>query len=407
MQEYSLKRVLDLKSVQTVAPVTIKKHSFSFGIVTAKRTFLAKASSQDEMDDWVRAINSARRRLSEREEEERARRTGSAPVAVPARERPEAIDTHQGTYSSVFTSTAGSYTASPVATTSYFTSHPGAQPSHLGGTPLTSPTAIPPSSPMDITNSLTGQMAKMSMSPTTSSVPRMPPGRKISSASARREPSASSIGSLDHHPSALGVHALQPTVSSDEDEPYFSEPGAAFSAGMFSNPPNVQAAPVDPNKIILSAYLMKRSKGRGRKVWRKRWFYLTSQGLTYTKSHMVSRFRSARPWLTRRIPAHSASYRSRSFLTRWSSSQTVQGLTRTIPTSTLHPSRASLRKPLGSSACAVEKSVRPDALRPARAVRPQQQTNTSSGSSLPSVLSSSAPHQKRTRSSGSRRSGRY
>ena len=307
VEEYSLKRVLDLKSVQTVAPVTIKKHSFSFGIVTAKRTFLAKASSQDEMDDWVRAINSARRRLSEREEEERARRTGTAPVAVPARERPEAIDTHQGTYSSVFTSTAGSYTASPIAQSSYFTSLPGAQQSHLGGTPLTSPTAIPPSSPMDMTHSLTGQIAKMGMSPSTSSGSRLPQGRKVStSASARREPSASSLGSFDHHPSALGVHASQPTVSSDEDEPYFSEPGAAFSVGTGSNPLNVQAAPVDPNKIILSAYLMKRSKGRGRKVWRKRWFYLTSQGLTYTKSHMVSCLRPGEHQLTRRIPVHFA-----------------------------------------------------------------------------------------------------
>jgi hypothetical protein len=58
------------------------------------------------------------------------------------------------------------------------------------------------------------------------------------------------------------------------------------------------SAPVDPKKIILSAYLMKRSKGRGRKVWRKRWFYLTSQGLTYTKSHMVCLFSSDCPFLT-------------------------------------------------------------------------------------------------------------
>jgi hypothetical protein len=135
----------------------------------------------------------------------------------------------------------------------------------------------------------------------------MPPGRKISSASARREPSASSIGSIDHHPSALGIHALQPTVSSDEDEPYFYEPGAAFSPATTSNPPNMQVAPVDPNKIILSAYLMKRSKGRGRKVWRKRWFYLTSQGLTYTKSHMVSQCGTSDPFqLTCRTRAHSA-----------------------------------------------------------------------------------------------------
>lgn len=43
---------------------------------------------------------------------------------------------------------------------------------------------------------------------------------------------------------------------------------------------------VDPSRVILSGYLMKRSHGRGRKVWRKRWWVLTSAGLTYAKSHM-------------------------------------------------------------------------------------------------------------------------
>ena len=40
----------------------------------------------------------------------------------------------------------------------------------------------------------------------------------------------------------------------------------------------------DPNKVITQGYLMKQS-GR-RKVWRKRWFVLTSTRLMYTRSHM-------------------------------------------------------------------------------------------------------------------------
>lgn len=290
--------MLDLKSIQTVAPCVIKKHSFSFGIVTAKRTFLAKASSQDEMDDWVRAINGARRRLSEREEEERNKRSasGSAPMAVPARERPEAIDTHTGTYSSVFSNTTGaeSYTASPIASMGYFTPHaPSAPTPQIGISPLTSPVALPPTTPMDKTNSLTSQVALMGMnkSSSSSSGPRMP--RSISGTMARREASASSVGSSDQHPS-LGSFGLQQAVSSDEDEPYFSDPTSASQSQITSpNPLSVQPQAVDPNKVILSAYLMKRSKGRGRKVWRKRWFYLTSQGLTYTKSHMVSYLQGA------------------------------------------------------------------------------------------------------------------
>jgi len=277
-----------LKSVQAVAPVTVKKHSFSFGIVTAKRTFLIKASSQDEMDDWVRAINSARRRLSEAEEEARAKRTGSAPTApvtMPTRDRPEPIDTHMGTFSSVLSSAGGSFTASPTMAGGYFAPR---APSMAQASPLGTPAILQPSSPMD-KPTLTGQMSAMSLSksPSVSSALRMPSGRNVSAVSARRDTSASSIGSSDQYHQHLASLNLQQTVSSDEDEPFFSDPQSAFQAqtpAMF----NAQAAPVDPNKVILSAYLMKRSKGRGRKVWRKRWFYLTSQGLTYTKSHMVS-----------------------------------------------------------------------------------------------------------------------
>ena len=249
------------------------------------------------MDDWVRAINSARRRLSEREEEERVKRSGTAPVAVPARERPETIDTHGGTYTSVFSSAGGSIAASPLTTTGgYFAPHPPSAPG-FAGSPLASPGALPPGSPRDLTHNLSSQMAGMSMSKSGSSssgpAPRMP--RSISGVTtARREASASSMGSSDQYHNTFGSLGLHPTVSSDEDEPYFSDPTAAFqsvnpiSPNPIISPGAGAGTPVDPNKVILSAYLMKRSKGRGRKVWRKRWFYLTSQGLTYTKSHMVS-----------------------------------------------------------------------------------------------------------------------
>lgn len=40
----------------------------------------------------------------------------------------------------------------------------------------------------------------------------------------------------------------------------------------------------DPNKVILSGYLMKQGKRRN---WRNRWFVLTSSQLVYSRSHMV------------------------------------------------------------------------------------------------------------------------
>ncbi|GFZ45406.1 hypothetical protein JCM24511_03132 [Saitozyma sp. JCM 24511] len=316
-REYSLSRVIDLHHVHTVAPVTVKKHPFTFGIVTSKRTFLAKASSQSEMDDWVNSLNVARRKLSGDDKPT----TGPLPtaaaspsIAIPPRQDGAVPETHQGTYTSTFsTTTGGSISASPVTTTGYFAPRAPnlAVPSAPGAT-------LPPgqSSPMDTSNSLTSQFAKISaggwvmpsqpvgaISPTQPLPPR--------TASARREPSASSISSsTDYFP--RGVTAVSgsgplspnpgalPAVSSDEEEgePYFSDPAQAFAAhapAPGASPQTMQIQPsmppgaVDPARIILAAYLMKRSKGRGRKVWRKRWFYLTSQGLTYTKSHMDSR----------------------------------------------------------------------------------------------------------------------
>jgi hypothetical protein len=237
------------------------------------------------MDDWVRAINSVRRKLSEREEDERARKEGRADHHH-----------HQAT--------------SPNATTSYFSTRDIASPPTAGlgiGPPGPSYSSghapVQPSSPLDTTNTLSSQMAKMAMPKAPSSNPNAPPpislitstrmpstpgSSRIVSATSRRELSSGSAST--DYPSALAAPVGAGMASSDEDDPYFSDPAAAFPQIQAQGQVQLQqvASPVDPNKVILSAYLMKRSKGRGRKVWRKRWFYLTSQGLSYTKSHMVS-----------------------------------------------------------------------------------------------------------------------
>ena len=353
------------------------------------------------MDDWVRAINSARRRLSEMEEEARVKRSGSvptAPLTMPLRERPEAIDTHQGTFSSVFTSAGGSFTASPTTAGGYFAPRAPSVP-HNGASPLNTPGALPPSSPMDTTNTLSSQMAGMSLpkSPSMSANARMPVGRNMSIVSGRREPSGSSIGSSEQYQQYIGSLGLQQNVSSDEDEPFFSDPQSAFQAqtpGVF----NTQAAPVDPNKVILSAYLMKRSKGRGRKVWRKRWFYLTSQGLTYTKSHMVCCCTPSWCRLTRRMLARSALFPCQLYLTLWNSSQMVL-----VPT---HPIQILMRRPKALCLGVLrDNSVSEGKMHPRlRKSLPislrDLPTSTSFASSLRNELLFCAHHQKKMRSSG-------
>ena len=288
-----MSRVIELHGIQTVAPVTVKKNPFSFGIVTSKRTFFVKALSQEEMEAWVNAINGARQRLVEREEEDRLKREGgSKAIPVPTRQNAEPAETHPGAYSSVFTNSTVS--SSPITSVS-------SRPWQTASGPTTP--GIPqrefaaPTSPMINANTLDSQMAQMSLSKSAGidglTTPRLP-----SHMSSRREPSSSP--SQDYFtrvpsgaPPTTGVLAPR-VVSSDEDEAYFSDPATAFAnqvplqtAWLPMPTPTPTQTAVDPNKVILSTYLMKRSKGRGRRVWRKRWFILTSQGVSYSKSHMV------------------------------------------------------------------------------------------------------------------------
>lgn len=266
-------------------------------------------------------------------------------ISIPPRQTPGGneglgVDTHQGTYSSVFTNST-SISSSPVATTGYFApklasqtqqqqqQHQQYQPqsysmtgSHSGPTQYQQSAQhqnVTPSSPMDTTNYLTAQMARVSIPQRTPSTSN-PQSRSVSS---RREPSASSMSSsIGRNPSGpsggdyLSRSPQPPPLSSDEDEAYFSDPNiglgtpvvsgtkptmmtSSSSTTMATGPASASASAsgmgvgmgnlvIDPKRIILSAYLMKRSRARGRKVWKKRWFFLTSQGLTYTKSHMVS-----------------------------------------------------------------------------------------------------------------------
>nr|ODN86867.1 PH domain-containing protein [Cryptococcus depauperatus CBS 7841] len=255
-KEYYLKRVINLQEIHTVAPVAVKKHLHSFGIVVPKRTFFVKAPSAAEMEEWVHAINEMRRRISEKEEEERSKKekgdthhhgqlasSQAKSVSIPQRTipTPHNIDTISPSNNVDFGNTIFS---SPQSISS------------AGG----QSGIIIPSSPID--NNLTTQFMKISMGGL--STPRLSSGTRVASGSTRRDPSAGS----------LSPGLLAPVSSEDEDE----------AEGLEETP----VAPADSNKVILQAYLMKQSRRR-KDVWRKRWFVLTSQGLAYSRSHMESK----------------------------------------------------------------------------------------------------------------------
>jgi len=171
--EYQLLRLLDLNEVHSVTPVTLKKHTNTFGLVLPTRTLYLQAESQNEVTSWVSMLNEVRERLQ---------------------------------------STA-SITPAP-----------------------TPPIAIP--------------------------------GRGSIAGASMMSPSPSN-------------HVI---TSSDEDE-FSAQPLHSPGAAKALSPSKGGGAPHinDPTKIILSGYLMKCGK---RKSWRKRWFVLTGEKLTYCGNHM-------------------------------------------------------------------------------------------------------------------------
>lgn len=302
-QEYSLSRAIDLKAIHSVVPVHSEnqKHPFAFAIVTSARTFMLEALSAEERNDWIRVINAGRNRLSEKDEDEarrrelksEAREARTNPVPVPAPQTLAAgeMDTHAGTWASTMSGVSGTTGMSVSPTTvpgGYFPRGAGhGQPSSLGTSP---------NLPHQMGNLALGRSQSITAAPPSAATvnrrlsnPIIPPVAGLhppARTGLHREISQGSID-LGGPGATLSPPGQNYFVSSDEDEPYFSDPRQGWpSAGEAE-----ATAPtdIDPNKVILATYLMKKSRKATREVWRKRWFYLTSTNIVYTKSHMDSR----------------------------------------------------------------------------------------------------------------------
>jgi len=61
--EYKLLRLLNLTDVHSCTQVVLKKHLYTFGVVTSVRTFYLQAQSPEEVQRWVTAIQDARESL--------------------------------------------------------------------------------------------------------------------------------------------------------------------------------------------------------------------------------------------------------------------------------------------------------------------------------------------------------
>jgi hypothetical protein len=61
--EYQLLRLLELSDVHSCTPVNLKRHDNTFGLISPVRTFYLQASTPQEVQLWVKAIEEAREAL--------------------------------------------------------------------------------------------------------------------------------------------------------------------------------------------------------------------------------------------------------------------------------------------------------------------------------------------------------
>ncbi|KAF8632209.1 hypothetical protein AX15_001970 [Amanita polypyramis BW_CC] len=61
--EYRLHRLLELSDVHSCIQVSLKRHEHTFGLISSIRTFYLRANNDTEVQEWVKAIEDARKAL--------------------------------------------------------------------------------------------------------------------------------------------------------------------------------------------------------------------------------------------------------------------------------------------------------------------------------------------------------
>ncbi|GAA5954928.1 hypothetical protein JCM21900_005938, partial [Sporobolomyces salmonicolor] len=345
-KEYQLLRLVPISDIHTAAPVELKKHSHTFGIVTPKRTYYVKADSDADMREWCQLVDRAKAdykaaatmtSIDTPTPVDSPTPLGPSPGQTPlpygtpstsAIPIPPSSAAHSGggfAPHSYATTPSTSFTSPSIIASSYAsTSASGGAPqlyappnSLVGGFPMT---AGPSTGGLGLElQGLDAGLERMALADQQPPPPPLQQGRSMSSGSESLAPPT--FGRA--RSGSLGVAQPSPgLISSSEDEdgfdayvgPGWSAPdalqqqhqqqNAAQQAGLtFVDPqqqqqrPSFVAAPAmsptsggssqsgfaDPNKVILAGYLMKQGK---RRTWRKRWFVLMSGMLMYSRSHM-------------------------------------------------------------------------------------------------------------------------
>ncbi|KAL1673386.1 hypothetical protein EV122DRAFT_222778 [Schizophyllum commune] len=85
--EYQLLRLLELGDVHSCTKVSLKRHENTFGLVSPVRTYYLQAATSKEVDEWVAAVEDARKALVQSGE------LGAAtpPIAIPGATAPRPV----------------------------------------------------------------------------------------------------------------------------------------------------------------------------------------------------------------------------------------------------------------------------------------------------------------------------
>lgn len=263
-----------MSEVHACAQVEVKKHENSFGIVTPKRTFYVKADSAEQADDWVKQINRARKEIEKqskgesvegvtgdtRRDSRAAQDAGvqasySTTRPIPIRQAgPSGSPMLNSSYGQSYTDTSIFSTSESSNTVDHFMSSSYASNSSGGQSWQRVPHFLQERLPID-------------------------PGQLSEAEDMYDESAGLHRGTVKRSLPVPTERNRGAFSSSEEDDDL--DTGAA----QLSPPPSGSLkGHLNPERIVLSGYLMKQGK---RKNWRKRWFVLTSDKLLYARSHMV------------------------------------------------------------------------------------------------------------------------
>lgn len=273
-KEYQLLRLIDMADVHTVTAVELKRNQNGFGIVTPKRTFYIKAADHADMLDWIAKLNNVKRVMAEQSTDEGfdhdlyddLAHAHAGPTAVPA---------------PVPSGATGHHPLPSPGRADALAPGPGRSqlppPGSLGRSPVTS----------DSEASGLGYYGSQHASPEIGSAPRFPPmGDRL----APNLPPVSTPAVLSSSEDDWNEDEIPPAQTLPHGMHRSADPVLSESPPRPNPPASSEAIAAflrDPARVLLQGYLLKQSARR--KVWRKRWFVLTSSQLLWAGSHMDTR----------------------------------------------------------------------------------------------------------------------